>query len=101
MCLLLIKISKKFVPKGGIYNTSIGTDNGLVPTGDKPLSKAIMTWFADTYMHHSSSVSKYIGPWDIQMKFRLTIFKLILVIGGWCISIEIALGWMVLDLTDD
>ena len=33
--------------------------------------------------------------------FRLVIFKLTLVNGGWGISYEIALRWMPLDLTDD
>ena len=36
-----------------------------------------------------------------EFNFRLVIFKLNLVIGGWGISYEIALRWMPLDLTDD
>ena len=33
----LIKFLLKFVPKGPINNSSIGSDNGLVLPGDKPL----------------------------------------------------------------
>ena len=36
-----------------------------------------------------------------EQNFRLVIFKLISVIGGWGNSCEIALRWMPLDLTDD
>ena len=38
---------------------------------------------------------------NFKWNFRLVIFKLNLVNGGWGISYEIALRWMSLDLTDD
>ena len=41
------------------------------------------------------------GRFQITCNFRLVIFKLTLVNGGWGISYEIALRWMPLDLTDD
>ena len=37
----------------------------------------------------------------LQWHFRWVIFMLILVIDDWCISCEIAVRWMSLDLTDD
>ena len=40
-------------------------------------------------------------PGRFQLNFRETVFKLILVNGGWGISHEIALRWMPLNLTDD
>ena len=42
-----------------------------------------------------------LGPGRFKFKFRLVIFKPILVNGGWGISYEIALRWMPQDLTDD
>ena len=41
-----------------------------------------------------------LAPGRFKWKFRLVILKLILVIDGWCISCEIALGWMPLKLID-
>ena len=42
-----------------------------------------------------------LAPGRFQFNFRLVIFKLNLVNGGWGISYEIALRWMPLDLTVD
>ena len=42
-----------------------------------------------------------LAPGRFQTKFRLVIFKLALVNGGWGISYENALRWMPLDLTDE
>ena len=42
-----------------------------------------------------------LAPRRFQFNFRLVIFKLTLVNGGWGISYEIALRWTPLDLTDD
>ena len=47
-----IKIWMKFVLKG----SGIGSDNGLAPTGDKPLSETMMARLS-TYMCHSASMS--------------------------------------------
>ena len=49
---------------------------------------------------HSSKINS-LAPGRFQFNFRLVIFKLNLVNGGWGISYEIALRWMPLDLTDD
>ena len=43
----------------------------------------------------------WLVPGRFNFKFRLVIFKPILVNGGWGISNEIALRWMPQDLTDD
>ena len=51
----------------------------------------------DTPKHFINSLA----PGRFQFNFRLVVFKLTLVNGGWCISYEIALRWMPLDLTDD
>ena len=40
-------------------------------------------------------------PWEILMKFQIINLQLTLVIDGWCISCEIALRWLLLDLNDD
>ena len=40
-------------------------------------------------------------PWKFEWNIRWVIFKRSLVIGGWGISCEIPLRWMVLNLTDD
>ena len=48
-----------------------------------------MTWFNS------------LAPGRFRFNFRLVIFKLTLVNGGWGISYEIALRWMPLDLIDD
>ena len=42
-----------------------------------------------------------LAPGRFQFNFRLVIFKLTLVNGGWGISYEIVLRWMPLDLIDD
>ena len=42
-----------------------------------------------------------LAPGRFQFNFRLLIYKLTLVNGGWGISYEIALRWMPLDFTDD
>ena len=47
-------------------------------------------------MHSLNSLA----PGRFQFNFRLVIFKLILMNGGWGISYEIALRWMPQDLTD-
>ena len=48
-----------------------------------------------------SSLLNSLAPGKFQFNFRLVIFKLTLVNGGWGISCEIALKWMPLDLIDD
>ena len=40
-------------------------------------------------------------PGRFELNFRWVIFKLILVIGGWGMTCEIAVRWLPLDLTDD
>ena len=42
-----------------------------------------------------------LAPGRFKVNFRWVIFNLILVVNGWGISYEIALRWMLLDLTDD
>ena len=42
-----------------------------------------------------------LAPGRFEFNFRLVIFKLILVNGGWGICYQIALTWMPLDLADD
>ena len=42
-----------------------------------------------------------LSPAKLEWNFRHAIFKQILVIDGWGICCEIALIWMILDLTDD
>ena len=42
-----------------------------------------------------------LAPGRFQFNFRLAIFKLILMNGGWGISYKITLRWMPLDLSDD
>ena len=46
-------------------------------------------------------MNEFIGPWEIQSKFRWVIFKLILVVDDWGISCETALIGMSLDHTYD
>ena len=46
-------------------------------------------------------VIKLIGPWEISIEFEVGFFKLILVNGGWGISYEIAIRWMLLYFTDN
>ena len=42
-----------------------------------------------------------LAPGRFEGNFRWVNFKLIVVIDGWCISCEIAIRWMPLDITDD
>ena len=45
---ILIEISLKFVPKSAIHKyVSIGSDNGLVQTGNRPLSESMLIKFCD------------------------------------------------------
>ena len=55
-----------------------------------------------TFPHwHNSGHFNSLTPGKFQFNFRLVIFKLTLVNGGWGISNEIALRCMPLDITDD
>ena len=80
-------------------------------TDDKSTSVQIMAWCRQATSHYLSQcwprpLSPYgannlLAPGKFQFNFRKSIFKLILVNGGWGISYKIALIWMPLDLTDD
>ena len=44
---------------------------------------------------------RVLAPGNLEWNFRKAVFKLNLVIDDWGTSCEVALGWMLLDLTDD
>ena len=60
----------------------------------------LQLFHAQTGRVYSTDINP-LAPGTFQFNFRLVVFKLILVNGGWGISYEIALRWLPLDLTDD
>ena len=56
---IAIKISLKFVPKGPINNSSIGSDNGLAPSRRQAIIWTNDGQFTDAYMRHSASMSSW------------------------------------------
>ena len=53
------KISIKLVPKGPLNNIpALVQLIDWYPTGNKPLSEAMMAYFPDTFVHRSASMSQ-------------------------------------------
>ena len=56
-CILGVKISLKFVPRGPIDNNqaqALAQIMAWCRIGDKPLPEPMLTWFTDAYMRHWS-----------------------------------------------
>ena len=64
-----------------------------------------MLLFTKTLSYSRPSISLYffnsLAPGKFEWNFRYLIFQIISVIDGWVITCELALRWMLLDITDD
>ena len=54
-----------------------------------------------TMIAYSHTWLNSLAPGRLEQNFGSIIFKIILVITGWCVSSKIALSWMSVDLADD
>ena len=70
-------------------------------TGNQQNDSNIVTQINGFVRCYGISTVNSLAPGRFQLNFRLVIFKLTFVNGGWGISYGIALRWMPLDLTDD
>ena len=80
-----------------LSSTRTSTTYSISVSSNDKICKDIFIMFPENKFSMTSINSLAPG----RLKFRLVIFKPILMNGGWGISYEIALWWMPQDLTDD
>ena len=86
--------------------THARTVNDVLLDLSQEMSVAIETSYKQIRLHHHADSYHWLSlnslaPGRFKVNFRWVIFKLILVLDGWCISCETALIWMSLDHTYD